>query len=64
MSSFSNPVASEVAGLPSFQFTVNDPDTVWIHCEQTGHCGKGTAIRDVQMVPFLLTVLNRNGFRN
>ena len=44
MQFFSFPVAAEGGGLPSFQLTVKDTNPVWIHCEQTGHCGKGESV--------------------
>jgi plastocyanin len=36
------PVASDSdPTLPNFVITVNDTNPIWVHCEQTGHCGKG-----------------------
>jgi plastocyanin len=36
------PVASLTDGeLPNFVITVNDTNPIWVHCEQTGHCGQG-----------------------
>lgn len=37
----SMPVAAGTTALPTFQVVVNDTNPVWVHCEQTGHCGKG-----------------------
>ncbi|KAF9466673.1 hypothetical protein BDZ94DRAFT_1157529 [Collybia nuda] len=35
------PVAAENEGLPNFQVHVTDINPIWVHCQQTGHCGKG-----------------------
>lgn len=36
------PVASDSdPELPNFVITVNDTNPIWVHCEQTGHCGQG-----------------------
>jgi len=42
VSSGFQPVASDSdPELPNFVITVNDTNPIWVHCEQTGHCGKG-----------------------
>jgi len=35
------PVAPDATDFPTFSYTVCDSNPVWVHCEQTGHCGQG-----------------------
>ncbi|KAF9021808.1 hypothetical protein BDZ89DRAFT_1019247 [Hymenopellis radicata] len=41
ISSGFTPVAPDSDEARAFYVTVADEKPVWIHCEQTGHCGKG-----------------------
>ena len=48
------PVAANATAIPVFTILVNDTKPIWIHCSQTGHCGKGMVGAINAYVPTLL----------